>query len=106
MADESAEQSDLANATDTICEALKSLLEAAVGGDAEASETLRQLIRETERIITATINGKRYSTLTCSLPHHSHVLGISNAICKSNSNHIFCKRHKLDCCVICGSDLK
>jgi hypothetical protein len=41
----------------------------------------------------------------CMLPHHHHPLKASRRVCAADSTHVFCKRHRLDNCVICGGDL-
>jgi hypothetical protein len=41
----------------------------------------------------------------CMLPHHHHSVKAPRRVCVADSTHVFCERHRLDKCVICGGDL-
>jgi hypothetical protein len=42
----------------------------------------------------------------CMLPHHHHPVKASRRVCATDPKHIFCKRHRLDKCVVCGGELE
>lgn len=54
------------------------------------------------------LSGRQRKPLVCQLPHHlnpPHYFH-SGYICQKNPKHVFCRKHKLTSCVICGGALK
>jgi hypothetical protein len=64
------------------------------------AEQLHELQEGLDKILASIPDG------CCMLPHHQHPVRASRRVCANDSTHVFCKRHRLDKCVICGGDLE
>jgi hypothetical protein len=82
----------------------------------EIAELLEHLDEEAHNIHSAQreilefflLSGRQRTPLVCQLPHHlnpPHYF-YSGYICQKNPKHVFCKKHSLTNCVICGGALK
>lgn len=53
------------------------------------------------------VSATQQQPTTCRLPHHTNPVHwvYKPHVCKADNLHVFCKRHNLDVCVLCGGDL-
>jgi hypothetical protein len=54
------------------------------------------------------ISGGQHTPLVCQLPHHTNPphYFYHGYICQTNPQHVFCRKHQLSQCVLCGGNLK
>lgn len=74
---------------------------------AESFRPVSQELRTLLSRVLGTISGTQLHPNTCCLPHHTNPVHwvYKPNVCKVDNLHVFCKRHNLDVCVICGGDL-
>lgn len=97
---------DLLEDVEGLQEIIVDLVERSRRGDENAQKLLASLRRSTNPIATLSgIPSSQYNPVKCDLPYHSHYVSYGGKVCKQNG-HVFCSKHKLDKCIICGSVFK
>ena len=104
------ELSQLLAVGDELCETLSELIKQAKKGEAGASEFLKVVVshmQQASEVHLAAISSTQSLPIYCRLPKHTHTLGFWWYRCETNqAEHLFCRRHWLDKCVLCGGTLK
>jgi hypothetical protein len=81
------------------------LIEAQVG-ERGARETLQGIDEAMHPVLASVISTGQTIYYDCKLPRQPAHTFNRGYVCKSDSDHKFCRSHALIKCVICGGDLK
>lgn len=108
----SQQAADTLHSTEEFMRWLRDVLHAAQAGDPIALMALREVLQTTQHVriageLLSYVPANSGHRITCMMPNNQHFISTwRNFKCTADPKHIFCARHALSHCPICGSTVK